>query len=277
QYALREFFRYKEDKAAAGLSGDLEGKRVIVQGLGNVGYHAAKFLSEEDGALITAVIEWDGALVDERGLKIEDIRQWMVKHGSIKGYPAATFVADGTPLLEAECDILIPAAMEGVINMTNAARIKAPLIIEAANGPITFGADEILRQKGTVIIPDMYANAGGVTVSYFEWVKNLSHIRFGRMQRRAEEARHELLVNELERLSNDKGLGWTMSPDFKGKYLRGAGELELVRSGLDDTMRSAYQAMREIWHGRSDVEDLRVAAYIVSISRVAATYQSKGL
>jgi glutamate dehydrogenase (NAD(P)+) len=277
QYALREFFRQPEDKAAAKLSGGLEGKRVIVQGLGNVGYHAAKFLSEEDGCKITAIIERDGALTDERGLNIEDIRQWMVKHGTIKGYANATYVEDGTVLLEADCDILIPAAMEGVIHMGNAGNIKAPLIIEAANGPITFGADEILRQKGCIIIPDMYANAGGVTVSYFEWVKNLSHIRFGRMQRRAEESRHQMLVDELERLSADKGLGWTLSPGFKDKYLRGAGELELVRSGLDDTMRTAYQAMREVWHGRGDVEDLRTAAYIVSIGRVASSYISKGL
>ena len=277
QFALREFFRHPEDVALAKLSGTLDGKRVVVQGLGNVGYHAAKFLSEEDGCIITAAIERDGALVDDKGLNIEDIHQWMIKHGSIKGYAGATYVEDGAHLLEADCDILIPAALEGVIHKGNAGGIKAPLIVEAANGPITFGGDEILRAKGTVIIPDMYANAGGVTVSYFEWVKNLSHIRFGRMQRRAEEARHHLLVAELERLSSDKGLGWTMSPDFKDKYLRGAGELELVRSGLDDTMRGAYQAMREVWHGRSDVEDLRVAAYIVAISRVAATYQSKGL
>jgi glutamate dehydrogenase (NAD(P)+) len=277
QYALREFFRHPEDVAKARLSGGLEGKRVIVQGLGNVGYHAAKFLSEEDGCLVTAAIERDGALVNEAGLRIEDIRQWMAKHGTIKGYPEAAFVEDGAALLEAACDILIPAAMEGVIHKGNAAGVKAPLVVEAANGPITFGADEILRQKGCVIIPDMYANAGGVTVSYFEWVKNLSHIRFGRMQRRQEEARHELLIDELERLSSDKGLGWTLSPGFKDRYLRGAGELELVRSGLDDTMRGAYQAMREVWHGRDDVEDLRVAAYIVAISRVAATYQSKGL
>jgi glutamate dehydrogenase (NAD(P)+) len=277
QYALHEFFRYEEDKKMAGLSGGLDGKKVIVQGLGNVGYHAAKFLTEEDGAIVTAVIEWDGAIVNDDGINIEDLRQWITKHGSIKGYPQGAYVAEGAVVLEKECDILIPAALEGVINLNNADRIKANLIIEAANGPITFGADEILRKKGVVIIPDMYANAGGVTVSYFEWVKNLSHIRFGRMQRRAEEARHILLVNELEKLSADKGLGWTMSPNFKEKYLRGAGELELVRSGLDDTMRTAYQAMREVWHGRGDVEDLRVAAYIVSISRVAATYQSKGL
>jgi glutamate dehydrogenase (NAD(P)+) len=277
QYALREFFRHPEDVAHARLSGGIEGKRVIVQGLGNVGYHAAKFLSEEDGAIVTAIIERDGAVSDARGLDVEAVAAWIRAQGTIKGCPVGSFTPEGAALLEGECDILIPAAMEGVINLSNAARIKAPLIIEAANGPITFGADEILRKNGCVIIPDMYANAGGVTVSYFEWVKNLSHIRFGRMQRRAEEARHILLVDELERLSADKGLGWTMSPDFKEQYLRGAGELELVRSGLDDTMRAAYQAMREIWHGRNDVHDLRVAAYIVSISRVAATYQSKGL
>jgi glutamate dehydrogenase (NAD(P)+) len=278
QYALREFFRHKEDKAKAGLTGGLDGKRVIVQGLGNVGYHAAKFLSEEDGCLITAVIERDGALLDPNGLDVEDVRQWMNRHGGLlAGYPNAMHVPDGGPVLEEPCDILIPAALEGVINLTNADRIKAPLIIEAANGPITFGADEILRRKGCVIIPDMYANAGGVTVSYFEWVKNLSHIRFGRMQRRAEEARSRLLVEELERLSSDQGLGWSLAEGFKEKFLQGSDELALVRSGLDDTMRTAYQAMRAVWHGRQHVEDLRVAAYIVSIGRVAQAYRSKGL
>ena len=250
---------------------------MIIQGLGNVGYHAAKFLSEEDGCKIVGMIERDGALLDDNGLDIEAIFQWIKAHGTIKGFPHATFTENGAAVLEHDCDILIPAALEGVINLGNAARIQAPLIVEAANGPITFGADEILRAKGIVIIPDMFANAGGVTVSYFEWVKNLSHIRFGRMQRRAEEARHHLLVEELEKLSADKGLGWTLSPGFKDKYLKGAGELELVRSGLDDTMRGAYQAMREVWHGRDDVTDLRVAAYIVSIGRVATTYRSKGL
>ena len=164
-----------------------------------------------------------------------------------------------------------------VINLDNAERIKAPLIIEAANGPVTAGADEILRKRGTVIVPDMYANAGGVTVSYFEWVKNLSHIRFGRMGRRQEEARHQLIVSELERLDAHLGDAWVMSPDFKKKYLRGAGELELVRSGLDDTMRTAYQQIREVWHGREDVHDLRTAAYLVAITKVAASYRALGL
>ncbi|CUH47672.1 Glu/Leu/Phe/Val family dehydrogenase [Ruegeria atlantica] len=277
QYALREFFRHPEDMQKAGLSGKLDGKRVIVQGLGNVGYHAAKFLSEEDGSRIVGIIEWDGALYNPDGIDVESVRQWIVKHGGVSDYPDATHSAEGGAVLEEECDILIPAALEAVINLSNADRIKAPLIIEAANGPVTAGADEILRKKGTVIIPDMYANAGGVTVSYFEWVKNLSHIRFGRMQRRQEEARHELIVSELERLDRYLGDAWSMSPNFKAKYLRGADELELVRSGLDDTMRIAYQSMREVWHSRDDVEDLRTAAYIVAIDRVSKSYRAKGL
>ncbi|WP_104018959.1 Glu/Leu/Phe/Val family dehydrogenase [Roseovarius nitratireducens] len=277
QYALREFFRHPEDVAVTGLSGTLDGKRVVVQGLGNVGYHAAKFLSEEDGCKVTAIIERDGALISEEGLDVEAVHAWIARHGGVDGYPEGKYVRDGSKVLEHECDILVPAAMEGVINLVNAERIKAPLVIEAANGPVTAGADDILRHKGTVIIPDMYANAGGVTVSYFEWVKNLSHIRFGRIGRRQEEARHELIVKELERLNRGIGDAWEMSPDFKQKYLRGAGELELVRSGLDDTMRAAYQSMREVWRGREDVTDLRTAAYLVSIARVAESYRAMGL
>lgn len=277
QYALREFFRDPKGMAKAGLTGSLDGKRVVVQGLGNVGYHAAKFLKDEDGCTIIGIIERDGALIDSNGLDVDAVQSWIAKHGGITGFPDGTVVDDGAKVLEEDCDILIPAALEGVINISNADRIKAPLIIEAANGPVTAGGDEILRNKGTVIIPDMYANAGGVTVSYFEWVKNLSHIRFGRMQRRQEESRHQLVVDELERLSSNSEIGWELSPNFKDRYLRGAGELELVRSGLDDTMRIAYQSMREVWHGRDDVEDLRTAAYLVSIEKVAASYRAKGL
>ena len=259
QYALREFFRHPEDVARTGLSGELAGKRVVVQGLGNVGYHAAKFLQEEDGIDVE--------------LAVAHLRET----GGVQGLSGAEYDADGARVVEMDCDILVPAALEGTINLGNADRVTAPLIIEAANGPITAGADEILREKGCVVIPDMYANAGGVTVSYFEWVKNLSHIRFGRMQRRAEESRHQLLVDELERLSAHSGVPWTLSDDFKGRYLKGAGELELVRSGLDDTMRAAYQAISEVWNNREDVPDLRTAAFLVAIDRVAKSYQSKGL
>ena len=277
QYALQEFFRHPEDVAKANLTGKLDGKRVIVQGLGNVGYHAAKFLAEQDGSKIVGVIERDGAIVDERGINVENLRSWIADHGGVKGFPGGTYVEDGALVLENDCDILIPAALEGVINLNNADKIKANVIIEAANGPVTAGADDILREKGCVIIPDMYANAGGVTVSYFEWVKNLSHIRFGRMGRRQEEARHQLIVDELTRLDETLGESWTMTPDFKEKYLRGADELELVRSGLDDTMRIAYQNIAEVWRSRDDVADLRTAAYLVAIDRVATSYRAKGL
>jgi glutamate dehydrogenase (NAD(P)+) len=277
QYALRAFFRHAEDKAKAGLEGDLDGKRVIVQGLGNVGYHAALFLSAEDGARVTCVIERDGAVSDPAGLDIEALRAHIGATGGVKGFAGAAYDPDGPAHLTDECDILIPAALEGVIHAGNAGDVRAPLIIEAANGPLTSEANDILAERGTVIIPDLFANAGGVTVSYFEWVKNLSHIRFGRMERRAEEARHQLLVTELERLSRNPDVKWTVSDDFKANYLRGAGELELVRSGLDDTMRDAYGAMREIWHGRGDVPDLRTAAFIVAIDRVAGSYAAKGL
>jgi len=277
QYALQEFFRHSEDLAAAGLSGDLESKAIIVQGLGNVGYHAAKFLTEEDGARITGVIERDGAVQNRDGLDIEALKAWVALHGGVKGFEGGSYTSDGASVLEAECDILIPAALEGVINRDNANRVQARLIVEAANGPVTAGADAILRERGVVIIPDMYANAGGVTVSYFEWVKNLSHIRFGRMERRREEQRNQLIVNELERLSKSSNVNWQLTPNFKEKYLKGASELELVRSGLDDTMRGAYNDMAEVWRRRADVPDLRTAAYLVSIRKVAASYKNKGL
>tara|TARA_B100001179_G_scaffold136356_2_gene98052 strand:+ start:3542 stop:4972 length:1431 start_codon:yes stop_codon:yes gene_type:complete len=277
QYALREFFRHPKDRAAAGLKGNLEGKNIIIQGLGNVGYHASHFLSTEDGALITAIIERNGALLNSKGMNVDKVYAHKEETGSVKGCKEGKFVKDGALVLENECDILIPAAIEGVINMGNAKNIKASLIIEAANGPVTAEADDVLRSKGCVIIPDMYANAGGVTVSYFEWVKNLSHIRFGRMRRKQEESRQRLLINELIRIMGEMDSKAKLTEGFINNYLRGAGEIELVRSGLDDTMCTAYQSMREVWHARKDVEDLRVAAYLVAIERIAKSYQTKGL
>ena len=275
QYALREFFRHDEDVAIAKMSGDLTGKRVIVQGLGNVGYHAAHFLETEDDALITAIAEYNGGLVNDEGINVDAAKKHMNEHGSFEGFAGGTFVKDAMSLLEKDCDILIPAAAEAAINMSNADRISTHLIIEAANGPVTAGADELLQKKGVVIIPDMYANAGGVTVSYFEWVKNLSHIRFGRMQRREEEARSKLLIDEMERV-----LGSQLGAEFKRKFVSGSDELMLVRSGLDDTMRNAYGQIRDEWHSRrakgEDI-DLRTAAYIVSIQRVADSYAALGL
>jgi len=272
QYALQEFFRHKDDVKTSGLSGSLAGKRIIVQGLGNVGYHAAHFLSTEDGCKITAVIERDGAVINDDGININQLQTHLIANKGVKGFSGANYVSNGSEILEKDCDILIPAAMEGVINLSNAQRIKANVIIEAANGPVTAGADEILTAAGTIIIPDMYANAGGVTVSYFEWVKNLSHIRFGRMQRRQQASSNHILVEEMERL-----IGKPVSEDFKNKFFKGAGELELVRSGLEDTMCTAYQQMHDTWRSNENIDSLRTAAYVLALTKVADSYRALGL
>ena len=278
QFALREFFREPLDVKRASLAGGLDGKRIIVQGLGNVGFHAATFLSAEDGAKVIAIIERDGALMNDEGLDVGAVKEWINTTGGVEGFPDAAFISEGSSVLESECDILIPAALEGVIHAENAARINAKLIIEAANGPITAAADEVLRERGVVVIPDLYANAGGVTVSYFEWVKNLSHIRFGRMERRAQEATQALMLTELERLSSLVGSDkWAPTENFRTNYAKGADELQLVRSGLDDTMRDALQAMRTRWHEDEKVDDLRLSAYIIAIQKIALSYQSKSL
>ena len=271
QFVLREFFRHPDDVRLAGLSGTLESKRVVIQGLGNVGYHAAKFLSEEDGVKIIAIVEWDGAISNPAGLPVEEVRQHINAHGGVKGFPNATYEPDGLTSLELPCDILIPAAMESQITGQNADRIKAPLIVEAANGPITFEADEILRARGVVILPDVFVNAGGVVVSYFEWIKNLSHIRFGRMDRRLDEMRGERIVRALEAMT-----GKTAPDDIRAELSTGADELALVRSGLDDTMRTAYQEIRDVFHGDEGVTDFRTAAFVVALQKIARTYAEMG-
>jgi glutamate dehydrogenase (NAD(P)+) len=265
QYALQEFFRHADDVEAAGLSGTLDGKTVIVQGLGNVGYHAAKFLSEEDGAKIVGVVERDGAVFDPNGLNIEALKQHLVSGEALASFPAAEFTPNGAVALEQDCDILIPAACESVITYANAHRIKAKVIIEAANGPVTAEANDILLERGCIIIPDLFANAGGVTVSYFEWAKNISHIRFGRMQRRQEEARSRAFLQQLEAVMPNG-----LDASIKAKLECGAGELDLVRSGLDDTMRAAYVAMREVREAHPECPDLRTAAYMVAVRRIVS-------
>ena len=273
QFGLREFFRHPEDVQRAGLEGGLEGKRVVIQGLGNVGYHAAKFLVEEDGVKVTAIIERDGAVINDDGLDIEAVFQHKRETGGVKGAPGAqSFEEDGVGVLEKECDILLPAAMEGQITRENAERINTHVIAEAANGPVTYSADQVLRQKGVVIIPDAYLNAGGVTVSYFEWIKNLSHIRFGRMERRYEEAQSRGLVAAIE-----EATGKTLSDSTKNNLLAGPDEIDLVRSGLDDTMREAYNKIREIYLERDAVEDLRTASFVLAIEKIATSYQSMEL
>ena len=269
-YALRSFFDCKEDVTKAGLKPGLRGKRIIVQGLGNVGYHAAKILSEEDDALITHVMERDGAVVDENGINIEALRSHISSTGGVLGYSG--YVKSGLEMLESDADIIIPAAMELVITEANAKNIKAPLIIEAANGPVSAKADTILRDRGVIIIPDLYANAGGVTVSYFEWIKNLSRIRFGRMQRRADESRYGALIEGIEGMT-----GQSFPDELASRAINGGAEIDLVRSGLEDTMRNTYNVISEVWNKEKSAIDLRTAAMMVAVQRIAQGYQSIGI
>jgi glutamate dehydrogenase (NAD(P)+) len=272
QYGLREFFRNPDDVKAAGLEGTLEGKKIIVQGLGNVGYHAAKFLEEEDGAKIIAILERDGALLNEDGLSVENVFAHKQEKGCMEGFSGAQFVPGGAELLEHPCDILIPAAMEGVISQDNAGGIQAKVIAEAANGPVSYEADRILNEKGIFILPDAYLNAGGVTVSYFEWLKNLSHVRFGRMDRRYEEAQGQAILDVLE-----QALGKPVEGEARASLLTGPDELTLVRSGLDDTMREAYGEIREVHLSNDKINDRRTAAFALSIKKIAAIYESMNL
>ena len=270
QYAIREFFRHSDDVKNTGLSGTIEGKTISIQGLGNVGYHAAAFLSQEDGAKITSVIERDGSIVDNKGIDIKALHTHMKETGGVSGFNG--FTNKSTEILERQCDILIPAALEGVINLSNASKLKTKLIVEAANGPITFEADDLLRKKGITIIPDLYANAGGVTVSYFEWVKNLTHMRFGRMQRRETEHRNSLLIDSIENIT-----GKEFSKKVRSNITKGPKEIDLVRSGLDDTMREAYIVISSKRKSDPRIIDLRTAAMITALEKITQSYLSSGL
>ena len=270
QYALQAFFDNPVDVKKTGLTPGLKGKRVIVQGLGNVGYHAALFLSTEDNCLITHVIERDGSIVDQKGINIEKLKKYILENGGVKGFNG--YVDRGSEILEEDADILIPAAMELVINKENADKIKTPLIIEAANGPVSSEADEILSKKGVVIISDLYANAGGVTVSYFEWIKNLSRIRLGRLQRRAQENQTTLMIEALEKMTGSK-----FPDEYKDLVMQGSAEIDLVRSGLEDTLRNTYEVISEVWNKNPNANDLRTSAMMVSVKRVMDSYHSLGL
>lgn len=272
QYALEEFFRDPEMLAATKLSGGLQDKRVIIQGLGNVGYHAAHFLAKTDKVRIIALVEHDGAIVQPDGLDVEAVHKYLRDSGGVKGYPEASFVENGAQVLEHDCDILLLAASEGQIHGGNAEHIKAPLIVEGANGPITFEAEKILKQKGAVILPDIYINSGGVVVSYFEWTRNLSHMRYGRMQRRYEEERARHNLTALESLTGHKVPDW-----MQAELVQGANELDLVYSGLDDAMRESYRELREIMRMNGKIDDLRSAAYVIAVDKIARWYRDLGI
>ena len=270
-FGIREAVNSKEDMKKLGLTTGLEGKKIVVQGLGNVGYHTAKFF-QEAGAKIIAIAEYEGAIHYSRGLDVEKVVKHRKETGSILNYKKAKNIKNTAEALELECDILIPAALENQININNAAKIKAKIVGEAANGPVTPEAEEILLKKGVLIIPDLYLNAGGVTVSYFEWLKNLSHVRFGRMGKRYD----ELIANTLVELI-EKSVEKTLDAKSKSIILHGAGEEDLVNSGLEETMIQAYNEIRDTWKKNKKIPDLRTAAFVIAIDKIANSYLELGI
>ncbi len=269
-FGLREAVSNKEDMDPLGLTIGIEGKRVIVQGLGNVGYHAALFL-QEAGAIITGIAEYNGAIYSEEGLDVKEAIDHMKNSGSILNFKTAKNITNSQELLEYDCDILVPAALEKQITESNAGRIKAKIIGEAANGPITADAEKILLDKGIMIIPDIYLNAGGVTVSYFEWLKNLSRVSFGKMDKRWEELNNMRLVKAIEATSHTD-----LSDEQRALLTKGASEIDIVNSGLEETMVTAYNSIRETMK-QYKVQSLRTASFINSINKIAQIYMDRGI
>jgi glutamate dehydrogenase (NAD(P)+) len=271
-FAVREACSLAEDMKALGLTAGLEGKRVVVQGLGNVGYHAAKFC-QEGGAIIVAIAEYEGAIANPKGLDVDAVFAHRRDTKSILNYAGASNLAGGSgEALELDCDILIPAALENVLTGANAANVKARIIVEGANGPTTPDAEEVFRTRGVMVIPDLYANAGGVTVSYFEWLKNLSHVRFGRMQKRLEERGEANLIRAVETLT-----GKMLTEDQRKALVQGAEEQDIVNSGLEETMIVAYHAIRDEMKQNRALGDLRAAAFRNAIDKIARAYMELGV
>jgi len=268
---LREAVNNAEDMKAMGLTPGMAGKRIIVQGLGNVGYYSAKFCMEGD-ALIVGIAEREGGIYSEKGLDIDAVYNHRQETGSIFDFPGAKNVEPSLATLEMDCDILIPAALENQVTAENAPRIKARIIAEGANGPVTKEAEEILVKKGVLIIPDLFLNAGGVTVSYFEWLKNLSHVRFGRIEKRFHEMSSSSLVHSVENIT-----GKTLNERDKNILMHGADEIDLVRSGLEGTMVHAYNEVREIRMKEPKIKDLRTAAFVSGIRKVGVAYEALGI
>ncbi|HLT87646.1 Glu/Leu/Phe/Val family dehydrogenase [Sphingobacterium chuzhouense] len=270
-FGVREACSFQDDMEKLGLTTGIAGKRVIVQGLGNVGYHAAKYF-QEAGAKLVGLIEYNGAIYDENGLDVDQVQAHRQTTGGILNYPGAINFSNPAEGLEQACDILIPAALESVIHKDNADRIQAKIVGEAANGPLTSEADVILNNKGILVIPDIYLNAGGVTVSYFEWLKNLSHVRYGRLEKRFEENMYNELIDIIESTT-----GKRVSDLERKTILRGPDEIDLVHSGLEDTMIGSYREIRDIYKNREGVEDLRTAAFICAIDKIGVAYEELGI
>lgn len=270
-YGIRTCLEDAEDMKPLGLSTGVAGKRVIVQGLGNVGYYAAWYLQHEGQAIITGIAEREGGIFNPDGLDVEAVFKHRQEGGSILNFPGAENVENSMELLERDCDILVPAALENQITKENAPRILAKIIAEAANGPVDFEAEAILSKAGVLMIPDLYLNAGGVTVSYFEWLKNKAGVSFDRMISRHEELVKREMFSEMEQLT-----GKTIEPDRLARLIRGPGEEELVVAALEQSMVISYRRLHRFWKERK-LPDLRTAGFLLALERVAESYKHHGI
>jgi glutamate dehydrogenase (NAD(P)+) len=270
-FGIREACNDAADMKRLGLSPGLEGKTAVVQGLGNVGYYAAKFLAEA-GTRLVGLAEREGSISAPGGLDLEKVMAHRAETGSILGFPGAEDLPDRSSALELPCDILVPAALENQITEANCDRIQAKIVGEGANGPTTAAAGDRLYARGVLVLPDMFLNAGGVTVSYFEWLKNLSHVRFGRMEKRFEERANRKLLQAVQQLTSK-----TLAEEEIRQVVAGPSEEDLVNSGLEETMVNSYQKIREMRRKHGDEPDLRTAAFIVAIDMIAGTYGDLGI
>ncbi|MCF8238256.1 MAG: Glu/Leu/Phe/Val dehydrogenase [Saprospiraceae bacterium] len=271
-YGLREACNFKDDMAKLGLTTGMAGKTMVIQGLGNVGAYTGTICQEEGDVKVIGIAEYEGSIYSEKGINVAALVKYRKETGSILGFPGTKTLKDRTSALELECDILVPAALESQIHIGNASKIKAKIIGEAANGPVTADAEEILLQKGILVVPDMFLNAGGVTVSYFEWLKNLSHMRFGRMEKRFNQQTYDNIVQLVLNMTGKK-----LGDREKALVARGADEIDLVRSGLEETMITAYQQIREIYKRKKKIQDMRTAAFVSALNKVANDYISRGI
>lgn len=271
-YGIRELLEQEAEMKAIGLTPGIEGKTMVIQGFGNVGSYTASISAEEGGAKVIAIAEVEGTLHNPDGININKLVAYKKSKGKVSGFPGAKLLTEKDAWLKIPCDILVPAALESQINLGNVKLVNAKIIAEAANGPVTAKAEEILLKKGVVILPDMYLNAGGVTVSYFEWLKNLSHMRFGRMDKRFNQNTNMNMVSLIENMT-----GKHVSKRKKQELIKGGDEIDLVRSGLEETMLNAFHQIREVKNRRKKVKDYRSAAFVCATDKIAGDYLAMGV
>jgi glutamate dehydrogenase (NAD(P)+) len=270
-YGMRELCEDERIYSKLGWTKGIKGKRLIIQGLGNVGSYTGIISQKEGGAIVVAVAEMEGTIISDENIDIEKLVEYRKENKTIIGFPGTRVLENQKDWVGLDCDILIPAALESQITVDNAHKVKAKVIAEAANGPVTADAETILLEKGVLLIPDMYLNAGGVTVSYFEWLKNLSHVRFGRMDKRFNHNAYINILETVERLT-----GKSISDTEKNFLSKGGDEIDLVRSGLEETMINAYHTIMNTYFDEK-IPDMRTAAFVCAIKKVAGDYITMGV